>query len=75
MKRKLYTYVVYVGEAKLPDDHTEITLKKCGRIGWRKTAKQACDFAASLVELKSHHPDYPQVVIVRRDRKPGDFSY
>jgi len=67
MKRKLYTYVIY------PLHGCEV--KPGNRIGWRKTAKQASDFAAYLIEPKPRHPNYPQVIIVRRDRKPGDFSY
>lgn len=65
-KRPLYTYCVHVGDPGDADEHI---------VGWRKTAEQAGEFAASLVEMRPKYPDYPVVTIVRRERQPGDFGY
>ena len=55
MKRKLFTYYV--------------CLEGRDVIGWRKTAKAAGEFAATLVDI------HETIYIVRKPRKSGDFSY
>ena len=60
MKRKLFTYEIY-----------EDKVDKDSKIGWRKTAKEACDFASII--MTGRHVE--TLIIKSRPRKSSDFNY